>query len=468
MNNILPQRLLFLFHRKYISFQRWNRHSSKVIMASDENISQKLHEWIPKSPMALYAITFLVMFLFMLTLNNRSSCPCPSQPVVLETHQNLQQRENPQTQNLTEPSNLQSSGIIPRSQEKISIQESTEEMDVENEEDPLIPPENISREERIEWFKKQIPNLEILKSSSLSDQFHYRVLNFLNNGCSILFHIIWLSPAKSFGKREFLTMDTLFKSHPRACLLIISRSMDSQAGYRILKPLLDRGFKVMGITPDLPFLVKGTPAEAWLEEISSGTKDPGQIPLSQNLSNLIRLAMLYKYGGVYMDVDMVILRDLSGLKNAVGAQSVDGVTRQWTRLSGAVMIFDINHPILVDFLQEFATTFDGNRWGYNGPYLVSRVIGRVENMPGYDLTILRPKAFYPVDWIRIGSLFKKPSDDNERRWVEDKVIEMLYEGGTYAVHLWNKMSRELKIEEGSVMARIIAERCVVCDNIVDG
>ncbi|KAK2657098.1 hypothetical protein Ddye_010150 [Dipteronia dyeriana] len=132
--------------------------------------------------------------------------------------------------------------------------------------DPLIPPKDVTREERMEWF------------------------------------------------------GTLLKSNPQACLMIISRSLDTGYGYRILKPLLDLGFKVLAVTPDLPFLVKDTSSEVWLEEMKCGTKDPGHIPLSNNLSNLIRLAMLYKYGGAYLDTDFIILKDFPGLRNVVGAQ----------------------------------------------------------------------------------------------------------------------------------------------------
>ncbi|XP_054781723.1 uncharacterized protein At4g19900-like [Prosopis cineraria] len=342
--------------------------------------------------------------------------------------------------------------------------EEEEEEEEDEEEDPLIPPENVSKEERMTWFRRQLPELKILKSSGLSLQFHSRVMSFINTGCLLLFHIIWLSPARSFGNRDFLTMDTLFQVHPQACLLILSRTMDSKRGDTILKPLIDRGFKVFAVTPDLPFLVKDTPAEAWLQEMNIGTKDPGHIPLSQNLANLIRLAFLYKYGGVYLDTDIIVLRDMSGLRNVIGAQSVDSVTRKWNRLNGAIMIFDINHPILLEFLQEFASTFDGNKWGHNGPYLVSRVIERLGSIPANNLRILPPKAFYPVNWYKIGRLFRKPENESESRWVESKISE-LYAGETYAIHLWNKRSRELEIEEGSVMARIISQHCVVCAGI---
>lgn len=333
-----------------------------------------------------------------------------------------------------------------------------------NDHDPLSPPENITKQERIARFRRKLPELEIFHSNNLTQRFHGRVLQFPNHGCTIQFYMVWLSPASSFGNRELLAVDSLFKTNPKACLMIISRTMDSKHGYRILKPFLDRWFRVLAISPDLPFLVKNTPAENWLEAMASGTRDPGYIPMSQNLCNLIRLAMLYKYGGVYVDTDFIILKDFSELRNSVGAQSVDCESRNWTRLNGAVMIFDINHPLLVDFIEEFASTFNGNKWGHNGPFLVSRVVERVRSRPGYNVTVLPPKAFYPVDWIKIRRLFKKPENGVESIWVESMLNE-LNDGETYAVHLWNKRSRESKIEAGSVMARLILDHCVVCEYI---
>ncbi|KAM1159745.1 hypothetical protein ACFX19_033445 [Malus domestica] len=184
---------------------------------------------------------------------------------------------------------------------------------------------------------------------------------------------------KSIGKKEFLALDTLLKSNPQGCLVVVSKSMDSE-----------RGFKILAITPNLPFLVKDMPSESWLEELKSGRKDPGYIRLSQNLANLIRLAMLYKYGGIYLDTDFVILKDFLGLRNAVGAQIIDKNSKQRTTLNNAVMTFDVNHSILENFIDECAKTFNGNKWGHNGPYSVSRVIERVGNSPGYNLTILPP------------------------------------------------------------------------------
>ncbi|KAK7395126.1 hypothetical protein VNO78_15669 [Psophocarpus tetragonolobus] len=327
----------------------------------------------------------------------------------------------------------------------------------------LVAPLNATEEERIAWFRGKLHEFKILKSDELSRQFHARVLGFVSHECESQFFMTWESPAGSFGRRELWSIESLFKVHPKACLVILSRTLDSIHGYRILKPLLDEGFKVQAVTPDLPFMFKGTPGEAWLNRLRKGKKDPGEISLFQNLSNLMRLAVLYKYGGVYLDTDFIVLKPLSELRNCIGAQSMDFGNKHWTRLNNAVLIFDMNHPLLLKFIHEFVLTFDGNKWGHNGPYLVSRVVEKLGKRPGFNFTILPPMAFYPADWKKIGGLFRKPINRGESKWVEAKLLQL--SGETYGVHLWNKESRRLKIEEGSVIERLSSDHCVICNSL---
>ncbi|KAK6231250.1 Glycosyltransferase [Theobroma cacao] len=329
--------------------------------------------------------------------------------------------------------------------------------------DSLVSSSVVREEQGTGRFRRKLPENEIFRSDELTKKFHGRVLEFFNQKCEVQFFMTWISTVGSFGRREMLSVESVFKAHPHGCLMILSRTMDSVNGYRILKPLLDRGFKVHAVTPDMPFLLKNTPAEAWFDAIKSGKKDPGEIPLAQNLSNLMRLAVLYKYGGVYLDTDFIVLKSFKGLKNTIGAQSIHAESKNWTRLNNAVLVFDMNHPLLFKFIEEFALTFDGNKWGHNGPYMVSRVARRVEGRPGYNFTILPPMAFYPVDWIKIGSLFKMPKARADSRWVEAKLLQLTRE--TYGVHLWNKQSSKLMVEQGSVMGRLISENCVLCKHI---
>lgn len=294
-------------------------------------------------------------------------------------------------------------------------------------------------------------------------RFDSRVRRFLGGNrtrCKVQFFMTWISPAESFRNREMLALETLFHSNPSSCLIILSKTMDSKRGIGILNPMITRGFRVRAMNPSLRDLFKNTPAQNWLEEIKNGSKNPGEIPLPQNLSNLIRLAVLYKYGGVYLDTDFIVLKDFSGLRNSIGAQSVD-FSGTWTRLNNAVLVFDKNHPLVYKFIEEFASTFNGNVWGHNGPYLVSRVVERVAKTGDFDVAVLPPVAFYPVDWTRISGFFARPGDPGTMKWVEAKIRKL--NGSSYGVHLWNKQSRGMKIEEGSLVWRLIYDHCVVCN-----
>ncbi|KAL6133092.1 hypothetical protein ACLB2K_065329 [Fragaria x ananassa] len=300
---------------------------------------------------------------------------------------------------------------------------------------PVVAPFNVTEEERISWFKGKLPKFVIFDSDERAQRFHGRVLEFFDHECETQFFMTWISPVRSFGSREFLSMESVFRAHPRGCLMILSRTMDSRRGYRLLKPLQDRGFKVHAVTPDLSFMFKNTPAEAWFAEMKKGNKDP----------------------------DFIIVKSFSGLRNSIGAQSMDAEMKHWTRLNNAVLVFDMNHPLLHKFIEEFALTFDGNKWGHNGPYLVSRVVQRVKNRPGYNFTVLPPMAFYPVDWTRIGGLFKKPKNHADTKWIKAKLLQL--SGETYGVHLWNKQSSRVRIEEGSIMQRLISDHCIICKHI---
>ncbi|KAH6836948.1 hypothetical protein C2S53_013424 [Perilla frutescens var. hirtella] len=310
-------------------------------------------------------------------------------------------------------------------------------------------------------LKLKPEEMRIFEESDSSRRFDSRAREFFSsNQCKVQVFMTWISPVNSFGEREFFGLETLFETNPSCCLIILSETMDSREGFKILEPLIERGFRVRAMTPDLWDMIKNTPAERWLGEIKNGVKKPGEIPLPQNLSNLIRLAVLYKYGGVYLDTDFIILKDLSSLRNSIGAQSVD-LFGNWTRLNNAALVFDRSHPLLYKFMGEFASTFDGNIWGHNGPYLVSRVVEKVAKTEDFiNFTVLSPMAFYPVDWMKVTGFFTRPSDRVGEKWVVEKIRQL--NGSTYGVHLWNSKSSRLKIEEGSIIDRLIDDHCVIC------
>jgi len=332
---------------------------------------------------------------------------------------------------------------------------------------PLIPNTtqslslSIQRARRVKKHKRGLRSVRSEPRSPVS-LFHSRLRAFFNtsssSSCRVRFFVTWISPLKAFGEREMFSIESLFKSHPEACLVIVSKSLDSHTGTRILKPFLSNGFRVMAIAPDFGYIFKDTHAELWFNRLMEGNVNPGEVSLGQNLSNLLRLALLYKFGGTYIDLDVIVLKSFSKLRNTIGAQNFDVRTGKWSRLNNAVLIFDKKHPLLFKFIEEFALTFDGNKWGHNGPYLISRVVSRMNGRPGFNFTVLPPSAFYPVDWRGIRGLFR---DEIRTKWLVNKMEQIRKE--SFAVHLWNRHSRKLNVVKGSIVDSIISSCCIFCN-----
>ncbi|KAI3456302.1 hypothetical protein Pfo_012965 [Paulownia fortunei] len=305
--------------------------------------------------------------------------------------------------------------------------------------------------------------IKILGSEAVK-QFEARVKKFFKanssvSSCKFRFFMTWISSVESFGDRELFSVESLFKAHPNGCLIFVSNSLDSRSGMQIFRPFLDKGFKVTAISPDFNYLFKNTAAQAWYNQLKRGNVNPGEVSLGQNLSNLLRIGLLYRFGGIYIDTDIIVLKSFGELRNVIGAQTVDLATGNWSRLNNAVIIFDEGHPLLREFIEEFALTFDGNKWGHNGPYLVSRVVSRLSGRPGYNFTVLPPMAFYPVDWSKIGSLFRGPSSLSHSKWLLAKLRQI--HSQSFAVHLWNKQSRQFKVEKGSIIQHIMFSSSVI-------
>ncbi|MFS7960958.1 putative glycosyltransferase, DXD sugar-binding, nucleotide-diphospho-sugar transferase [Helianthus anomalus] len=75
-------------------------------------------------------------------------------------------------------------------------------------------------------------------------------------------------------------------------------------------------------------------------KLTKGDLDVGYVPLCQNLSNFLQLCLLYKFGGVYMDTDVMMLKNFSKLKESIGTQTLDLGSKIWSRLNIALMVFE--------------------------------------------------------------------------------------------------------------------------------
>jgi hypothetical protein len=162
-------------------------------------------------------------------------------------------------------------------------------------------------------------------------------------------------------------------------------------------------------------IFKGTALQAWYAANKS-------VQFLSNLSDGLRLAVLFKFGGVYLDMDVVSLQPLIGPlsripPNSVGIQDNDGGGDTLSAnddchhdsfLNGGTMVFEAGNAFVGKLVHEFAQNFSKSCRACNGPKLISRVWQREYKPEGVgdnctwkdnrSVSVLPVTAFEPVYW----------------------------------------------------------------------
>ncbi|KAI8589248.1 hypothetical protein BDZ88DRAFT_418840 [Geranomyces variabilis] len=110
---------------------------------------------------------------------------------------------------------------------------------------------------------------------------------------------------------------------------------------------------------------QGTPFEPWWRD---GRWRQSHW-VSQNLGNALRLAVIYKEGGVYMDMDIISLNPLPTVTRSIARE-------EKIRINNAALSFPSLDPLLWALMEELVLGWDGFAWANNGPYAVTRMFQR--------------------------------------------------------------------------------------------
>uniref|UniRef100_A0A1B6DZ23 Alpha 1,4-glycosyltransferase domain-containing protein n=2 Tax=Clastoptera arizonana TaxID=38151 RepID=A0A1B6DZ23_9HEMI len=185
---------------------------------------------------------------------------------------------------------------------------------------------------------------------------------------------------------------------------------------------------------------KNTPLETWY---SFGMLRTSRWPRS-HASDVLRYLTLWKFGGVYLDLDVVVIRSLKNMLNFAGAESGEDV-------AAGVLSFshDKNgNDMALSCLTELKKDFRGYDWGYNGPGVITRMLKKkcqtkqIQHMTPETcngFTVYAPNYFYPVPWRQWNLYFDSNSLNSTMRTIHN----------SYAIHVWNKFSILANITVGS-------------------
>ncbi|XP_037369321.1 lactosylceramide 4-alpha-galactosyltransferase [Talpa occidentalis] len=255
------------------------------------------------------------------------------------------------------------------------------------------------------------------------------------------------------------SVESAARAHPEARVLVLMQGLRAGDASNTSLPRR-RGLSLLRCFPnvrlrplDLPALLRGTPLAAW-HAAAWRRWEPYLLPV---LSDAARLALLWKFGGVYLDTDFIVLKSLRNLTNVLGKQS------RYV-LNGAFLAFERHHEFLALCMRDFVARYNGWVWGHQGPQLLTRVfkkwcalrsLGDSStcrcNSTCRGVSALPCEAFYPIPW------------QDWKRYFEDispaELLRLLH--ATYAVHVWNKMSQGTRLQATSraLLAQLQARYC---------
>ncbi|GLG95315.1 Uncharacterized protein GBIM_02311 [Gryllus bimaculatus] len=164
----------------------------------------------------------------------------------------------------------------------------------------------------------------------------------------------------------------------------------------------------------------GTPLQGWL---ASGALRASRWPVV-HASDVLRFLLLWKYGGTYLDLDVLMLRSLGEEKNFGCAESPAAV-------SVGAFNFALDDPgrrVANACIAELLD-YRPDLWSYNGPGAITRALKKVcnvqevlemtEEMCG-GFRLLSTSTFYAIPWQNWNLFFTEESSEETMMMIEEK------------------------------------------------
>ncbi|CAG0922853.1 unnamed protein product [Notodromas monacha] len=204
----------------------------------------------------------------------------------------------------------------------------------------------------------------------------------------------------------------------------------------VLKSWSERYPNVMFINLDIVQWLNGTILLPWL---SKNLLDKSPFKTAQ-ASNALRYVTLFKYGGLYLDTDVIVMRPMEDLVNAVGLQGTNV-------LNNAVLAFEKHHPYMEACMNELSAKFNPYKWGSNGPHLLTRVIRTLCKFNATNL--LKPGYCKGIRILDIGAFYPVPPNSWKLSFNHDQNISasiLKRAEQSYTMHYWNNASVDKPIQ----------------------
>ncbi|KAK3811881.1 MAG: galactosyltransferase-domain-containing protein [Benniella sp.] len=264
---------------------------------------------------------------------------------------------------------------------------------------------------------------------------------------------IWTTDSvTAWQTRHFQAIETLFVHNPNAVLIILSNVLPAD----FFVDYTRQGYQIHVLSFSKELLLKrkwffNPNTEEWLRDMDSWAEAGKFFPV--HLADYLRLVVLYKYGGLYMDLDTLWVRPPGdGMTEFIGADVSDNDgDRTWTLdentyLANGAMRFQRGRSMFRHIADGCFTVthYDPASLDCAGPKALTMYVKEHRTaLENSGLKILPREAIYPYNWKEIEPALK-PSKD------ADSAIRRVEQHGI-GLHLYSKVTSKKPIEEGSVV-----------------
>ncbi|KAJ3211108.1 hypothetical protein HK099_008096, partial [Clydaea vesicula] len=244
---------------------------------------------------------------------------------------------------------------------------------------------------------------------------------------------------------------------------------DEISAWRMSYPETFKKVHIQEINYDKFF--ENTPLQIWYEE----KKHLKSWWVEQNLGNALRLAVIWKFGGTYLDLDIISVNSLKTISNGKKEPLKRFIAREETeQLNNAALRFPKNDPFVWVLMENFVEKWDGWTWANNGPFCVSRTYKakcyeslsskeKSEPLNKYciDLMILNTKRFYPIHFRETKKMTEEYTNNCE--------LLSNITNESFGVHWWHKgfekdEKKKINKSKNSLLGKLFE---IQCPNVVE-
>ncbi|XP_037954560.1 lactosylceramide 4-alpha-galactosyltransferase-like [Teleopsis dalmanni] len=252
--------------------------------------------------------------------------------------------------------------------------------------------------------------------------------------------------------RQICAIESAAIHNPKSNIFLVYSNRRYRNKY-VREPLLDTLLFYKNVyirNVNLWSFVNDTPMEKWFK---TGKLFESHF-ITIHLSDFLRLLLLWRYGGTYLDLDTITLKSLESMPhNYAGIQSKDIINQAVLKISSNGDGHKLAEQFLLDYQQKFSAIY----WAHNGPSLITRVLKRtcctddilkMINNPKCckDFNVYPRNAFYEINFEELDFFFDEALLDQMLNRTQNSIV----------LHLWNKFSQHRKMKVGSNVAYDLA------------